>query len=68
MGDDENFGECLHALQLLPNGIMLLLVTEDLPEEKIQVSTFLIGDEIPGFQAVQDNKPLVEAPDETSQP
>jgi len=52
IGEDEKFGRCSHALQLLPNHVMLLLVTEEvdgIPE----VSTFLVGEEVPGFKVTK---------------
>ena len=64
IGEDEVFGRCSHALQLLPNGAILLLVTAEDDAGAVQVSTILIGEETPGFTIT---KPLIEAPDERSE-
>lgn len=61
IGDDEVFGRCSHALQLLPNGAILILVTEEGADlAGVEVSTFMLGEEIPGFKAV---KSMIETPD-----
>lgn len=60
IGEDIEFGRCNHALQLLPNQVILLLVTEETEGGGSKTSTFLLGEEIPGFEA---EKSLIETPD-----
>jgi hypothetical protein len=63
IGEDEVFGRCSHALQLLPNGVILLLVTTDDGDEGPEVSTLMLGEEIPGFTV---QKSMIETLDETA--
>lgn len=58
VGDDIRFGRCTHALQMLPNNTVLLLVTEE--GAGAPASTFVLGEECPGFTV---HKPLIETPD-----
>lgn len=62
VGDDLKFGRCTHALQLLPNNAVLLLVT---PEGNVpSASTFFLGEECHGFTA---EKTMIETPDAPGQ-
>jgi len=63
IGDNEEFGRCSHALQLLPNGVLLLLVTSISEEGGTVVASYLLGEEIPGFKIT---KAMIEAPDAPS--
>jgi len=61
IGEDMVFGRCNHALQMLPNQTVLLLVTPD--ETSPSASTFLIGEECTGFTV---EKTMIETPDDTA--
>jgi len=61
INDDVEFGRCNHAVQMLPNNAVLLLVT---PEgDNKSASTFLINEESHGFTV---EKTMIETPDETA--
>lgn len=60
VGEDETFGRCSHALQILPNQVILLLVTEETEGGSHKVSTFYLGEEVPGFSV---EKTMIETLD-----
>ena len=62
VGEDLHFGRCTHALQMLPNNTVLLLITEE--GAGAPSSTFVLGEECPGFTV---HKPLIETPDASDQ-
>ena len=66
IGEDEVFGHCSHALQLLPNGVILLLVTSE-GGDGIETDTFVLGEEVVGYKALKTPVEPVEsdeAPDD----
>ena len=64
LGEDLVFGRCNHAMQLLPNGTVILLVTHEEDGANV-VETFFMNEEISSFKAI---KSMIEAPDDTDQP
>ena len=63
IGDDEVFGRCSHAMQMLPNGSILILVTSERDDGGMEVDTYLLGEEVPGFKAL---KAMIETSDDTA--
>jgi len=60
IGEDIKFGRCSHALQLLPNQTILLLVTSEGDDGGTEVDTFLVGEEVSSFKAL---KSMIETAD-----
>lgn len=62
IGENIEFGRCNHALQLLPNNAVLLLVTEEKADGGAdRVSTFFGGEEACGFTVT---KTMIETADD----
>jgi len=62
IGEDQTFGRCSTALQLLPNNAVLLLVTDKSEEDADRAHTFLLGEEVTGFSVEHSMIETADAP------